>query len=246
VTIAIVGKYTGLRDSYLSLYQALDHGGVGNSLRVNLNWIEAEDLEKGSYLRRLKDQDGILVPGGFGQRGVEGKIRAVKYAREKKVPFFGICLGMQCATIEFARNVARLRKANSQEFDPQSPHPIFRLWQELRPDSDLGGTMRLGAFNCQLKKGTLAYSIYQHPLVSERHRHRYEFNPDYEQVLESAGLVISGKNPEHGLVEIIELKDHPWFLGCQFHPEFKSRPLEPHCLFKSFIAAAYKHKISRR
>ena len=246
VTIAIVGKYTGFRDSYLSLYQALDHGGLGNSLRVNLNWIEAEELEKEAYFRRLKDQDGILVPGGFGQRGVEGKIKAVKYAREKKVPFFGICLGMQCATIEFARNVARLRKAHSLEFDPATPHPIFRLWQELQPDSDLGGTMRLGAYNCQLNKGTRAYSIYRQLLVSERHRHRYEFNPDYEQTLESAGLVISGKNPEHGLVEIIELDDHPWFLGCQFHPEFKSRPLEPHPLFKSFIAAAYKHKKSRK
>ncbi|NMC65633.1 MAG: CTP synthase [Acidobacteria bacterium] len=245
VAIAIVGKYTELHDSYLSLTQALDHGGLGNSLRVNLDWIEAEDLEKGQYLRRLKDKDGLLVPGGFGQRGIEGKIKAVGYARENKIPFFGICLGMQCATIEFARNVAGLRKAHSQEFAPDTPEPIFRLWRELKPDSNLGGTMRLGAYNCQLKKGTLAYSIYRQRLISERHRHRYEFNPAYEDFLESAGLVISGKNPEHGLVEMIELKDHPWFVGCQFHPEFKSRPLEPHPLFKSFIAAAYNQKKAR-
>jgi len=166
----------------------------------------------------------------------------VGYARENKIPFFGICLGMQCATIEFARNVAGLRKAHSQEFATDTPDPIFRLWRELKPDSNLGGTMRLGAYNCQLKKGTLAYSIYRQRLISERHRHRYEFNPAYEDFLESAGLVISGKNPEHGLVEMIELKDHPWFVGCQFHPEFKSRPLEPHPLFKSFIAAAHNHK----
>ncbi|MDD8020221.1 MAG: CTP synthase [Acidobacteriota bacterium] len=242
VSVAIVGKYTGLHDSYLSLNQALDHGGLSNSLRVHLDWIEAEDLEKDHYFRRLKDKDGVLIPGGFGQRGIEGKIKAARYARENKVPFFGICLGMQCATIEFARHVARLKKAHSQEFEPATPHPLFRLWRELRPESDLGGTMRLGAYDCQLKKGTLAYSIYQKSVISERHRHRYEFNPEYEEALTAAGLVISGRNPEHGLVEIVELKDHPWFLGCQFHPEFKSRPLQSHCLFNSFIAAAYKHK----
>lgn len=246
VNIALVGKYIGLHDSYISLNQALDHGGLANYLKVNIDWIEAEDLERGNPGKILKDKDGILVPGGFGQRGIEGKIRAITYARENKVPFFGICLGMQCATIEFARNVAGLKKAHSEEFDNQSPHKIFRLWRELKKDSDLGGTMRLGAYNCQLKKGTLAYSIYKQPMISERHRHRYEFNPEYEKILSSAGLIISGKNPEHDLVEIIELKDHPWFLGCQFHPEFKSRPLEPHPLFKSFIAAAYKFKKERK
>jgi len=242
VNIAMVGKYIGLHDSYLSLYQALDHGGLANHLKVNIDWIEAEDLEKGNPARILKNKDGILVPGGFGQRGIEGKIRAINYARLKNVPFFGICLGMQCATIEFARNVAGLKQAHSEEFEPQTPHKIFRLWRELRKDSALGGTMRLGAYNCILKKGSLAFSIYRKELVSERHRHRYEFNPDYEKILTANGLVVSGRNPEHGLVEIVELKKHPWFLGCQFHPEFKSRPLEPHPLFSSFIRAAYKFR----
>lgn len=246
VNIAMVGKYIGLHDSYISLNQALDHGGLANYLKVNIDWIEAEDLEKGNPAKILRNKDGILVPGGFGQRGIEGKIRAITYARENEVPFFGICLGMQCATIEFARNVAGLKKAHSEEFDSNTPYKIFRLWRELRKDSDLGGTMRLGAYNCQLKKGTLAYSIYRSATISERHRHRYEFNPEYEEILSSAGLVISGKNPEHDLVEIVELKNHPWFLGCQFHPEFKSRPLEPHPLFKSFIAAAYEYKKKRK
>ncbi|MGB9893849.1 MAG: CTP synthase, partial [Candidatus Saccharicenans sp.] len=242
VRIAMVGKYIGLHDSYLSLYQALDHGGLANNLKVSLDWIEAEDLENGDPARILKNKDGILVPGGFGKRGIEGKIKAINYARRENIPFFGICLGMQCATIEFARNVAGLKKAHSEEFEAQTPHKIFRLWRELRKDSELGGTMRLGAYNCLLKKGSLAFSVYRQELISERHRHRYEFNPEYEKVLSSAGLVISGRNPEHGLVEIIELKKHPWFLGCQFHPEFKSRPLEPHPLFSSFIRAAYKFK----
>jgi len=242
VNIALVGKYTGLHDSYISLYQALDHGGLANYLKVNIDWIEAEDVERGNVARILKNKDGILVPGGFGSRGIEGKIKAISYARKNNIPFFGICLGMQCATIEFARNVAKLKKAHSEEFDSQTPDKIFRLWRELRKDSDIGGTMRLGVYGCQLKEGTLARSVYKKYMVSERHRHRYEFNPEYEKVLCSAGLVISGKNPEHGLVEIIELKSHPWFLGCQFHPEFKSRPLEPHPLFRSFISAAYEYR----
>ncbi|MDH7492360.1 MAG: CTP synthase [Candidatus Saccharicenans sp.] len=245
VTIAMVGKYIGLHDSYLSLYQALDHGGLANRLRVNIDWIEAEDLERGQPSKILRNKDGLLVPGGFGQRGVEGKIKAIQYAREKGLPFFGICLGMQCATVEFARNVAGLKGAHSEEFDESAPHKIFRLWRLLRKESDLGGTMRLGAYACDLKKGTLAYSVYKKTTISERHRHRYEFNPDYEQRLAAAGLVISGRNPEHGLVEIIELKRHPWFLGCQFHPEFKSRPLEPHPLFSSFIKAAYRFRKQR-
>lgn len=245
VTISVVGKYIGLHDSYLSLYQALDHGGLSQWLKVNIKWVEAEDLEKGHPSRILKDSDGILVPGGFGHRGIEGKIRAVTYAREHHVPFFGICLGMQCATIEFARNVARLKKAHSEEFDPETPYKIFRLWRELKKDHELGGTMRLGAYKCELKRGTLAHKIYGTRLISERHRHRYEFNPELEETLTSAGLVISGKNPEHNLVEIVELKNHPWFVGCQFHPEFKSRPLEPHPLFKSFIAAAHVYRKNR-
>lgn len=245
VNIAVVGKYIGLHDSYISLYQALDHGGLSHSLKVKIKWVEAEDLENGHPSRVLKDSDGILVPGGFGHRGIEGKIRAVTYAREQGIPFFGICLGMQCATIEFARNVARLKKAHSEEFDPETPYKIFRLWRELKKDHELGGTMRLGAYKCELKKGTLAYKIYRTGLISERHRHRYEFNPEFEETLTSAGLVISGKNPEHDLVEIVELKNHPWFVGCQFHPEFKSRPLEPHPLFKSFIAAAHVYRKKR-
>jgi len=246
VNIALIGKYVGLHDSYLSLYQALEHGGLANNLRVNLDWIEAEVLEQGEPARILRSKDGILVPGGFGSRGIEGKIKAVNYARQKGVPFFGICLGMQCATVEFARNVARLKKAHSEEFDEYSPHKIFRLWRELKKDSDLGGTMRLGAYDCRLKKGSLAFSIYRQEVISERHRHRYEFNPAYEKTLTEAGLVISGKNPEHELVEIIELRNHPWFLGCQFHPEFKSKPLEPHPLFCSFIKAAYHHRRGRK
>ncbi|MDD8030395.1 MAG: CTP synthase [Acidobacteriota bacterium] len=242
VNIAIVGKYIGLRDSYLSLYQALDHGGLANRLKVNVDWIEAEALEEGQPQKVLKDKDGLLVPGGFGQRGIEGKIKAITYARENELPFLGICLGMQCATVEFARNVAGLDRANSEEFDEATPHKIFRLWRLLKKDADLGGTMRLGAYDCQLKKGSLAYSVYQRELVSERHRHRYEFNPEYEETLSSAGLVISGRNPVYGLAEIIEIKKHPWFVGCQFHPEFKSRPSEPHPLFSSFIKAAYNFR----
>lgn len=242
VSIALVGKYAGLQDSYLSLKEALNHGGLAHGLKVNICWIEAENLERGELHDVLKDKDGILVPGGFGIRGIEGKIRAVTYAREKRVPFFGICLGMQCATIEFARNVAGLKGANSTEFDPHTPHKIFFLWRELSPDHDIGGTMRLGEFVCQLEKGSFAYKTYRKTLILERHRHRYEFNPAYEDRLAKAGLAFTGRNPKHNLVEIIELRNHPWFLGCQFHPEFKSKPLEPHPLFRAFIGAAYEHR----
>lgn len=245
VNIALVGKYAGLQDSYLSLKQALFHGGLANQLEVNISWIEAEDLEKGKAKEILGDKDGILVPGGFGIRGIEGKIRAITYAREKKVPFFGICLGMQCAAIEFARNVANLRDANSTEFDPETPHKIFFKWRELKGVKDLGGTMRLGSYLCRLERNTVAYKAYGKKDIYERHRHRYEFNPGYEGILGQAGLVFSGKNPDHDLVEIIELPDHPWFLGCQFHPEFKSRPLSPHPLFKAFIGASYEYRLKR-
>ncbi len=245
VDIALVGKYAGLHDSYMSLNQALDHGGFAHRLKVNIDWIEAENLEKGEIEETLAGKDGILVPGGFGNRGIEGKIRAVTFARENKVPFFGICLGMQCASIEFARNVAGLAGANSSEFDARAPHRIVTMWRELRKDSDLGGTMRLGQFDCRIEKGTTAFRAYGRTDIKERHRHRYEFNPKYERPLTDAGLVISGKNTEYGLVEIVELKDHPWFLGCQFHPEFKSKPVDPHPLFKAFIGASYANRIKR-
>jgi CTP synthase len=207
--------------------------------------MEAEDLEKGKIANTLGGMDGILVPGGFGVRGIEGKIKAITFAREKKIPYFGICLGMQCAAIEFARNVASLHGANSTEFDLKTPHKILFLWRELKKDHDLGGTMRLGQFLCHLEKNSFAYQAYKKSNIYERHRHRYEFNPEYEKILADKGLFFSGKNPEYNLVEIIEIKNHPWFLGCQFHPEFKSRPLEPHPLFKAFIGASYAHRLKR-
>lgn len=245
VNIGLVGKYAGLQDSYLSLKEALVHGGVANGLKVNIFWIEAEKLEKGRLEKVLDDKDGILVPGGFGIRGIEGKIRAVTYARENQVPYFGICLGMQCAAIEFARNVAGLAQANSTEFDAHTPHKIFFLWRELTPDHDIGGTMRLGEYVCQLEKYSFSYKTYRKTLILERHRHRYEFNPAYEDRLARAGLSFTGRNPKLNLVEIIELKDHPWFLGCQFHPEFKSKPLNPHPLFKAFIGASYAYRLKK-
>lgn len=245
VNIALVGKYAGLRDSYISLNQALLHGGIAHRLKVNISWIEAEEMEGGNPAKIFADTDGILVPGGFGVRGIEGKIKAVTYARENKIPFFGICLGMQVATIEFARKIAGLKGANSTEFDSNTPHKIFFMWRELKGVKDLGGTMRLGRFQCRLKKGSLAAQAYGKLVISDRHRHRFEFNPEYEEVLTKAGLSISGKNPEHNLVEIMELKTHPWFLGCQFHPEFTSKPLNPHPLFKSFIGASYAYHCQR-
>jgi len=245
VNIALVGKYAGLQDSYISLKEALIHGGIKHQLKVNISWIEAEDLEKGRLQGILGPHDGILVPGGFGVRGIEGKIKAVTFAREKKIPYFGICLGMQCASIEFARKIANLTQANSTEFDSKTPHKIFFKWRELKGIDQMGGTMRLGSYSCRLKKNSFAYKSYGKEAISERHRHRYEFNPEYEKILSKAGLFFSGKNPDYGLVEIIELKNHPWFLGCQFHPEFKSKPLEPHPLFKSFIGASYAYRLKR-
>jgi CTP synthase len=245
VTIALVGKYAELQDSYLSLKEALKHGGVAHGLKVNICWIESDKLEKGNLKKTLGNKDGILVPGGFGIRGIEGKIRAVSYARQKKVPYFGICLGMQCATIEFARNVAGLARANSTEFDAHTPDSVFFLWRELSAEHDIGGTMRLGEYACQVAKNSFAYKAYRKTLILERHRHRYEFNPAYKERLVRAGLSITGHNPKHNLVEIIELKDHPWFLGCQFHPEFKSKPLSPHPLFRAFIGASYAHRLHK-
>jgi CTP synthase len=248
VTIGIVGKYVEYEDSYKSLKEALIHGALAHNLKLNLNWIEAEGLEAGdrTYEEQLVDYDGLLVPGGFGKRGIEGMLLAIRYAREKKVPYFGICLGMQTACIEFARNVCGLADANSSEFDPATPHRVIYKLRELRGVEELGGTMRLGAWTCKIEPDTLAYKIYGKPEISERHRHRYEFNREYEETLTAGGLRISGSTPDGTYVEMVELPDHPHFIGCQFHPEFKSKPLEPHPLFKTFIGAAYEHGLKRR
>ncbi|HMK56951.1 MAG TPA: CTP synthase [Dissulfurispiraceae bacterium] len=251
-TIAIVGKYVNLKDSYKSLEEALIHGGIANNTRVNLQWIDSEDIEAHGVERYLSEVDGILVPGGFGSRGIEGKIAAVRYAREKKIPYFGICLGMQLAVIEFGRNVCGLT-ANSTEFDINVKDPLIYLmerWynhrsgkvEERTADSQMGGTMRLGAYPAVLIEGTHAHTAYGAHEISERHRHRYEFNNKYREQLTSKGLIVSGLSPDHELVEIIELRNHPWFLGCQFHPEFKSRPIEPHPLFSAFVGAALREK----
>ena len=246
VTIGIVGKYVEYEDSYKSLKEALVHGALAHNLKLNLNWIEAEGLEAGNNDEQLADYDGILVPGGFGKRGIEGMLIAIRYARERKVPYFGICLGMQTACIEFARNVCGLADANSSEFDPATPHRVIYKLRELRGVEELGGTMRLGAWTCKIEPGTLAHRIYGQLEISERHRHRYEFNREYEETLTAGGLRISGSTPDGTYVEMIELPDHPHFIGCQFHPEFKSKPLEPHPLFKTFVGAAYEHGLKRR
>ena len=248
VKIGIVGKYVEYEDSYKSLKEALVHGSLAHNLKLNLSWIEAEGLETGdsSYEAQLDSYDGILVPGGFGKRGIEGMLQAIRYAREQKVPYFGICLGMQTACIEFARNVAGLENANSSEFDPATPHRVIYKLRELRGVEELGGTMRLGAWTCKIEPDTLAYKVYGKAEISERHRHRYEFNREYEEPLVAAGMRISGSTPDGTYVEMIELPDHPYFIGCQFHPEFKSKPLEPHPLFKEFIGAAYAHGLGRR
>ena len=251
-SIAIVGKYVNLKDSYKSLEEALIHGGIANNARVNLEWVDSEAIETHGVEHHLSEVDGILVPGGFGSRGIEGKIAAVQYAREKKIPYFGICLGMQLAVIEFGRHVCGL-SANSTEFDVKVKDPLIYLmesWynhrsgkiEERTADSQMGGTMRLGAYPAVLIEGTHAFKAYGAKEISERHRHRYEFNNKYRELLTSKGLVISGLSPDHELVEIIELRDHPWFLGCQFHPEFKSRPIEPHPLFSAFVGAAIREK----
>jgi CTP synthase len=248
VTIGIVGKYVEYEDSYKSLKEALTHGALSHNLKLNLNWIEAEGLETGdrTFEEQLVDYDGILVPGGFGKRGIEGMLIAIRYAREKKVPYFGICLGMQTACIEFARNVCGLADANSSEFDPATPHRVIYKLRELRGVEELGGTMRLGAWACKIEPGTLAHRIYGKTEISERHRHRYEFNREYEETLTAAGLKISGSTPDGTYVEMVELPDHPHFIGCQFHPEFKSKPLEPHPMFATFVGAAYEHGLKRR
>ena len=238
VRIAIVGKYMDLKESYKSLMEALVHGGIANEAKVDLDWIEAEGSEQHGVRGILDQADGILVPGGFGERGSEGKIEAVRYARENRIPFFGICLGMQMAVAEFARNVCGLAGANSTEFDKNSPHPVIHLMDTQREMEKMGGTMRLGAYPCLLKEGSLALKVYGRKKISERHRHRYELNNSYREILTQGGMFLSGLSPKGDLVEMIELKGHPWFIGCQFHPELKSRPTDCHPLFKGFIKAA--------
>lgn len=255
IQIAITGKYVDLTESYKSLHESLVHGGLANDVKVELRYVSAEDLEdKNKDINELLDGcHGVLVPGGFGERGVEGKIAAITYAREKQIPFFGICLGMQLAVVEYARNVLGLRKAHSTEMDPKTSDPVIYIikeWFDYRTKqmqvrdetSDMGGTLRLGAYPCVLNDKTFAKEAYGEDEISERHRHRFEFNNDYRAQLEEKGLIISGTSPDNNLVEIVEIAEHPWFLGCQFHPEFKSKPMKPHPLFSSFIAAAIKHK----
>lgn len=242
VHIGLVGKYVNYEDSYKSLKEALLHGGIHHKLRVRMNWIESENLEWPGCAAELSQYDGILVPGGFGKRGVEGMLNAIRYARESKVPYFGICLGMQTAVIEYARNVCGLGLANSTEFEAATPHPVIYKLRDLLGVEELGGTMRLGAYECLLAEGSFAREAYGVAKISERHRHRYEFNRHFEEKLVSKGLRITGQSEDGKFVEICEVPDHPYFLGCQFHPEFKSKPLEPHPLFKSFIAASFKHR----
>ncbi len=240
VTIAIVGKYVYLKESYKSLNEALAHGGIANNLRVSLRFVDSEDLERSGAEPLLKGVDGILVPGGFGKRGVEGKILAARFAREKQIPFLGICLGMQVAVIEFARHQCGIGGANSKEFDGETEHPVIDLMPEQMEVEDMGGTMRLGAYPCSLKEGTIAISAYGSSEISERHRHRYEMNNDFREILMKNGMEFSGVSPDDKLVEIIEIPAHPWFLGCQFHPEFKSKPSAPHPIFREFVKAAKK------
>jgi len=242
VKIAVVGKYMSLKESYKSLFEALTHGGIANESKVELECIEAEKVEEVGAPELLGQVDGILVPGGFGDRGSEGKIEAIRYARERQIPFFGICLGMQMAAVEFARNVCGLAGANSTEFDPNSPHPVIHLMETQKGIDAKGGTMRLGAYPCVLQEDSLALKLYGRKRISERHRHRYEFNNDYVKPFTEKGMVLSGLSPDGSLVEIMELKDHAWFLGCQFHPEFKSRPMDCHPLFKGFIKAAVQNR----
>ena len=253
VTIAIVGKYIHLRESYKSLNEALCHGGIANDCKVDLDFVDSETIDEASCRERLRAAHGILVPGGFGTRGIEGKIRAIRFCRENEIPFFGICLGMQMAVVEYARHVAKMEEAHSTEFDETTSFPVIYLmteWFDYRSQtvqrrditSDTGGTMRLGAYPCMLQEDSVAYRAYKKKEISERHRHRYEFNNEFKERLQQAGLFASGSSPDGKLVEIVEMADHPWFLGCQFHPEFKSRPMAPHPLFVSFIRAALDHK----
>ena len=242
VTIGVVGKYIELQDAYKSVYESITHAGIANNCNVKVRRIDAEDLEKKGGLSLLKGLDGILVPGGFGDRGTEGKIAAAKFARENKVPYYGLCLGLQIAVIEFARNVLKLKEANSLEFDPNTIHPVINMMEEQKNIMDKGATMRLGSYECSITPGTLAHKAYKSTQIRERHRHRFEVNNAYVDQLRDAGLVISGINPRRNLVEIVEVKDHPWFLAVQFHPEFQSKPDAAHPLFAAFIAASLRLK----
>jgi CTP synthase len=246
-----VGKYVEYEDSYKSLKEALVHGALAYDLKLRVTWIEAEGLESKhagdrQYEEQLAGFDGILVPGGFGKRGIEGMLNAIRYSRENAIPYFGICLGMQTACIEYARNVAGLAGANSGEFDPATPYRIIYKLRELTGVEEMGGTMRLGAWDCVMEPDSLAAQAYGTVEISERHRHRYEFNREYEAILTGAGLRITGTTPDSTYVEIVEIPTHPFFLGCQFHPEFKSKPLEPHPIFREFIAASYQHRLATR
>ncbi len=242
VRVGIVGKYVSLPDAYLSIAEALCHGGIANDARVEVEWISAEDVEAHGAAHCLEGLEAILVPGGFGDRGVEGKIETARYCRENGIPYFGICLGMQCAVIEFARNVCGLEGAHTSEIDPDTPHPVIDLMPEQQNVKNLGGTMRLGAYPCVLQEGTKARELYGQPVIKERHRHRYEVNNDYRDLLSRHGMIFSGLSPDDRFVEILELKDHPWFIACQFHPELKSRPNRPHPLFQGFVKAALAHQ----
>jgi len=242
VKIALVGKYISLKDAYKSVVEALNHGGIANGVRVKVLWMNSEDFDESL----LEEADGILIPGGFGERGIEGKIKAITYGRLSQKPTFGICLGMQLMCVELGRNVLNLKDANSTEFDPHTPHPVIDIMEEQKHIEELGGTMRLGAYPCVLKEGTKVRQIYGKEIIYERHRHRYEFNNAYLEAFERAGVVFSGFSPDGRLVEVIELKDHPWFIGCQFHPEFKSKPFDPHPLFVSFIKACKENKFRER
>jgi CTP synthase len=246
VHIGVVGKYVQLEDAYKSLREALVHGGLANRHRTVIEWIEAEEIDSPATAERLlRHVDGILVPGGFGKRGIQGMVHAITYAREKRVPFFGICLGMQCATIEYARQVAKLERADSTEFDASTPNRVIYKLRELLGVDEMGGTMRLGAWPCKLEPGSFAAKAYGTLEISERHRHRYEFNCEYDETLARAGFRVTGRTPDGVYVEIIEVPDHPWFVGCQFHPEFKSKPLAPHPLFAAFVRASLAHRRER-
>ncbi len=245
VSIAVVGKYITLQDAYKSIYESIKHGGIANSAEVDIVRVESDLIETEGAEKHLADVDGILVPGGFGSRGVEGKIAAAQYAREKKVPYYGICLGMQCAAIEFARNVVGMADAHSTEFEPKTTHPVIDMMVEQKSRTGMGGTMRLGNYDCRVKKGTHASEAYGRDLIRERHRHRFEFNNIYRMDFEEKGAIFSGVNPQTNLVEIMELKDHPWFVAVQYHPEFRSRPVDAHPLFAAFVKASLDHQAAR-
>jgi len=238
VKIAIVGKYTNLSDCYLSVVESLRHAAANTNCNIDIKWVNSEDLRSDTVASQLNDVDGVLIPGGFGERGIKGKVQAARYARENRIPYLGLCLGMQVAVIDFAQHVCGLTDAMSVEFDPNTPNPVIHLMDEQEGVVNKGGTMRLGQYSCVVKENTQLHDLYKQSLIYERHRHRYEFNNEYKSVMESHGLVFSGICPDNQLVEVIENPDHPYFMACQYHPEFKSRPLKPHPLFYGFVEAA--------